>query len=117
LLRNCLLKHIIERKAQRVIEVIRRHGKRHKKLLDDLKEAKEYWKLKEEALDLYVVEEITPLVPAGNPTNFLLSLSLCLLAIPTAFTRLRTTDYRKSEDLEGQPAFKGGRRDFRVILT
>jgi hypothetical protein len=45
--RNCLLSHIIEGK----IIGTRRLGKRHKQLLDDLKEARRYWKLKEEAQD------------------------------------------------------------------
>jgi hypothetical protein len=42
-----LLKHVIEGK----IEVTGRRGIRCKQLLDDLKEKKGYWKLKEEALD------------------------------------------------------------------
>jgi hypothetical protein len=45
--RNCLLKHIIEGK----IRGTRRRGRRHKQLLDDLKEARRYWKLAEEAQD------------------------------------------------------------------
>jgi hypothetical protein len=45
--RNCLLSHIIERKIIRT----RRRGKRRKQLLHDLKEARRYWKLKEEAQD------------------------------------------------------------------
>jgi hypothetical protein len=40
--RNCLLSHI---------RGTRRRGRRRKQLLDDLKEAKIYWKLKEEAQD------------------------------------------------------------------
>jgi hypothetical protein len=44
---NCLLKHIIEGK----IRGTRRRGRRRKQLLDDLKEARRYWKLKEEAQD------------------------------------------------------------------
>jgi hypothetical protein len=44
--RNCLLSHIIEGK----IIGTRRRG-RSKQLLDDLKETKRYWKLKEEAED------------------------------------------------------------------
>jgi hypothetical protein len=43
--RNCLLSHIIELK----IIGTRRRGRRRKQLLDDLKEARRYWKLKEEA--------------------------------------------------------------------
>jgi hypothetical protein len=45
--RNCLLKHIIEGK----IIGIRTRGRRRKQLLDDLKEARRSWKLKEEAQD------------------------------------------------------------------
>jgi hypothetical protein len=45
--RNCLLKYIIEGK----IGGTRRRGRRRKQLLDDLKEARRYWKLKEEAQD------------------------------------------------------------------
>jgi hypothetical protein len=49
--RNCLLKHVIEGKLQGRIEMTGRRGRRRKQLLDDLKEKKSYWKLKEEALD------------------------------------------------------------------
>jgi hypothetical protein len=49
--RNCLLKHVIEGKLQGRIETTGRRGRRRKQLLDDLKEKKRYWKLKEEALD------------------------------------------------------------------
>jgi hypothetical protein len=45
--RNCVLSHIIEGK----IIGTRRRGSRRKQLLDDLKEARRYWKLKEEAQD------------------------------------------------------------------
>jgi hypothetical protein len=45
--RNCLLSHIIEGK----IIGTRRQGRRCKQLLNDLKEARRYWKLKEEAQD------------------------------------------------------------------
>jgi hypothetical protein len=45
--RNRLLTHIIEGK----IIGTRRRGRRRKQLLDDLKEARRYWKLKEEAQD------------------------------------------------------------------
>jgi hypothetical protein len=47
LVRNCLLSHIIEGK----IKGTRRRGRRLKQLLDDMKEARRYWKLKEEAQD------------------------------------------------------------------
>ena len=49
--RNCLLKHIIEAKIEGRIEMMERRGRRRKQLLDDLKETRGYWKLKEEALD------------------------------------------------------------------
>jgi hypothetical protein len=45
--RNCLLSHINEGK----IRGTRRRGRRRKQLLGDLKEARRYWKLKEEAQD------------------------------------------------------------------
>jgi hypothetical protein len=45
--RKYLLKHIIEGK----VIGIRRGGRRRKQLLDDLREARRYWKLKEEAQD------------------------------------------------------------------
>jgi hypothetical protein len=49
--RNCLLQHVIEGKLEGRIEMSGRRGRRRKQLLDDLKEKKRYWKLKEEALD------------------------------------------------------------------
>jgi hypothetical protein len=49
--RNCLLKHIIEGKIEKRQEVTRRRGRRSKQLLDDPKEKRRYWKLKQEALD------------------------------------------------------------------
>jgi hypothetical protein len=47
---NCLLKHIIEGTI-RGIEMKVRQGRRHKQLLDDLKETRGCWELREEALD------------------------------------------------------------------
>jgi hypothetical protein len=49
--RNCILKHVIEEKLEGGIEMTRRRGRRRKKLLDDLKEKRRYWKLKEETRD------------------------------------------------------------------
>jgi hypothetical protein len=49
--RNCLLKHAIEGQLQGRIEVTWRRGRRRKQLLDNLKEKRRWWKLKEEALD------------------------------------------------------------------
>jgi hypothetical protein len=49
--RNCLLKHVIEGKLEGRIEMTGRRGRRRKQLLDDLKEKRRYWKLKEESLD------------------------------------------------------------------
>jgi hypothetical protein len=51
LCRKCLLKHVIEGKIEGRIEVMGSGGRRRKQLLDDLKEQRRYWKLKEEALD------------------------------------------------------------------
>jgi hypothetical protein len=49
--RNCLVKQAIEGKIEGRIEITGRRGRRCKQLLDDLKEERRYWKLKEEALD------------------------------------------------------------------
>jgi hypothetical protein len=49
--RNCLLKHVIEGKLEGRREMMGRRGRRREQLLDDLKEKRRYWKLKEEALD------------------------------------------------------------------
>jgi hypothetical protein len=48
--RKCLLKHVIEGKLEARIEMTGRRGRRCKQLLDDLKEKRRCWKLKEEAL-------------------------------------------------------------------
>jgi hypothetical protein len=49
--RNCVLKHVIEGKLEGRIKVIGRRGRRRKQLLDNPKETRGYWKLKEEILD------------------------------------------------------------------
>jgi len=49
--RKCLLKRVIEEKIKGGIEVTGRLGRRRKKLVDDLKERREYSHLKEETLD------------------------------------------------------------------
>jgi hypothetical protein len=49
--RNCLLQGVIEGKIQGGIEVTGRRGRKHRKLLDDLKERRGYSHLKEETLD------------------------------------------------------------------
>ena len=49
--RNCLLKQVIEGKIKGEMEVARRRERRRKKLLDNLKDKREYSYLKEEALD------------------------------------------------------------------
>ena len=51
MLRNCILKHVIDGKMKTKIEVTERQRGRRKQLLDDLKVGRGYWKLKEEALD------------------------------------------------------------------
>jgi hypothetical protein len=47
LLRNCLLKHFIAEKIEGRIQVRERGGRRRKLILDELKEMRGYWKLKE----------------------------------------------------------------------
>jgi hypothetical protein len=49
--RNCLLKHVIEETIGERTEVTGELGRIHMELLDNLKEKREYCKLKEEALD------------------------------------------------------------------
>jgi hypothetical protein len=49
--RNCLPKHVIEGKTEGRVGVTERRGRRSKELLVDFKEARGYWKLKEEAPD------------------------------------------------------------------
>ena len=51
LCRNCLLQRVIEGKITGGIEVRGRRGRRRRKLLEDLKERREYSHLKEEDLD------------------------------------------------------------------
>jgi hypothetical protein len=51
LLRNCLLKQVIEGNIKGEMEVTRRRGRRRKKLLDGLKDRRGYSHLKEEVLD------------------------------------------------------------------
>jgi len=49
--RNCLLQGVIEGKIKGGIEVTGKRGRRHRKLLDDLKRRRGYSHLKKEALD------------------------------------------------------------------
>src|SRR5215469_2859018 len=49
--RKCLLQRVIQGKIKGGIEVTGRRGRRHKKLLGDLKERRRYSHLKQEALD------------------------------------------------------------------
>jgi len=49
--RNCPLQRVIEGKTKDGIEVTGRRGRRRKKLLDDLKDRRGYYHLKEETLD------------------------------------------------------------------
>jgi len=48
---NCRLRHVIEGKIEGRTEVTGRRGRISMQLLDDLKEIRGCWKLKEEALD------------------------------------------------------------------
>jgi hypothetical protein len=50
--RNCILKHVVEEKVEGRIEVTERRGRRRMQLLDNLKEKRGCWELKETALDL-----------------------------------------------------------------
>ena len=50
----CLLIHVIAEKIKMEIKVTGRQDRRRKHLLDDLKEEREYWKMKEEILDCAV---------------------------------------------------------------
>ena len=45
--RNCLLKHVIEGKIKKRIEVTRRRVRRRNFLPDDLQEKRRYWKSKD----------------------------------------------------------------------
>jgi hypothetical protein len=49
--RNCLLQQVIEGKIKGGLEVTGRRGRKRRKLLDDIKEKRGYFHLKEEALD------------------------------------------------------------------
>jgi hypothetical protein len=49
--RNCFLQQVIEGKIKGWIEVTGRRGRRHRNLLDDLKERRGFSHLKDEALD------------------------------------------------------------------
>ena len=49
--RNCLLQQVIEGKIKGQTGVKRRRGRRRKKLLDDFKDRRGYYQLKEEAVD------------------------------------------------------------------
>jgi hypothetical protein len=49
--RNCLLQQVTEGKIKWGIEMTGRRGRRHRKLLDDLRERTGYSHLKEEAVD------------------------------------------------------------------
>jgi hypothetical protein len=52
--RNCLLKPVIAGKIKLIMTVTERRGRKRKQLLDDIKENKGYWSLKEEALDRFL---------------------------------------------------------------
>ena len=56
---NCLLRHVTEGKIEVRIEMTRRRGRGRKRLLHDLKNRNEYWKLKKEALELSLDDAMT----------------------------------------------------------
>jgi hypothetical protein len=49
--RNCHLKHVTEEKIEGRIEDTGRRGRRRQDLMDEVKEIRRYWKLKDKALD------------------------------------------------------------------
>jgi hypothetical protein len=49
--RNCPLQHTIKEKLKVLLEVTGIQGRRSKQLLDNFKDRREFWKLKEEAQD------------------------------------------------------------------
>jgi hypothetical protein len=49
--RNVLLKHVIERKMEGMTEVKRKRGRGSRQVLNDIKEKRGYWKLKDGGLD------------------------------------------------------------------
>jgi len=49
--RNGLLRHVIERKIEGMIEVTRKRGRGTTQVLNDLKEKRGHWKLKKGGLD------------------------------------------------------------------
>jgi hypothetical protein len=54
---NSLLKHVLEGRLERKLQVTGRQGRKHDQLLDDLKETRGYRTLKKAALD-HTVEEL-----------------------------------------------------------
>ena len=52
--RNCLMKHVVQGKIEGRIAVTGKRRRRRKQLLNDLKEKRGCWKLKEETLILTV---------------------------------------------------------------
>jgi hypothetical protein len=51
LCRNCFLKHVTDGKIEGRRGVMGRRGRRREQVLDDVKETRGRWKLKEEAID------------------------------------------------------------------
>jgi hypothetical protein len=58
--RNCLLKHVNGGRKDGRIEVTGRRGRKHKQPLDDHKENRGWWKVKEAALDCTAWEAMDP---------------------------------------------------------
>jgi hypothetical protein len=56
--KNCLPKHVTEVKVEGRIEVSERRRRRRKQELYDLKEKRGSWKLKEEAIDRFFVQDL-----------------------------------------------------------
>jgi hypothetical protein len=92
--RNCLLKQIIEGKIDGRMEVTGRRGKSCKELLDDLKEKRGYWKLKQEAADRSVLRTSfreTVYAPVVREARELLLL-LLLLYLLSIYSYVPETD-------------------------
>jgi hypothetical protein len=49
--RNCLLKLIVKGNIEETLNATERRGRRRNQIMDNLKERRGYWKLKEEELD------------------------------------------------------------------
>jgi len=94
--RNCSLLHVVEGKIEGGIEVTGRRGRKRKQLLEDFREKRGYWKLKEEALDRNT-GELGSEEAMGLSSHSLLNgkaIPLQAWTGPECFRRLRITDFK-----------------------